>query len=260
MRSRCSAISTPRSASGGQVRRSECVEAAGVGLDGAVAAQEDPAEADADLGQTLAGRDHQRGQEVAAGVVAGLAHRDLRAGEHHGLGQAFEHERQCRGGVGHGVGAVEHDEAVMGLVVPGDDLTDRVPIPWRHVAAVEQPVELVNHELRHALAAQLRHRPHQLGQQARRRLVAFGASAHADRAAGIDHVDAARHGRTKLEVDALAGDGGVPRASGIGGEDQGGIGGQREPGTLRQLALELARRPAGIAQDRHRLARPPTAG
>ena len=39
-----------------EVRRGEGVEAAGVGLDGAVAAQEDPAEADADLGQTVAGR------------------------------------------------------------------------------------------------------------------------------------------------------------------------------------------------------------
>jgi transcriptional regulator with XRE-family HTH domain len=80
-----------------EVGRVEGVQGGGADLDGAVAAQELAVEAEEDLGEIRHAGDEQGADEIASGVVAQLADRDLRAGRDHGLGQSLEHERERRG-------------------------------------------------------------------------------------------------------------------------------------------------------------------
>ncbi len=63
------------------------------------------------------GGDNQCRQEVVSAVTAQLKDGDLRAGKDDRLSQVFHHERQCGGGVRHGVRAVEDDKSVVLLVL-----------------------------------------------------------------------------------------------------------------------------------------------
>ena len=53
-----------------------------------------------------------------------------------GLARFSQHKRQGGGRVGHGVGAVEHHEAVVGAVVVGYSLGDGSPMVGIHVARI----------------------------------------------------------------------------------------------------------------------------
>ncbi len=71
----------------------------------------------ANLWDVVVGGDNQCRQEVVSTVTAQLKDGDLRASKDDWLGQVFHHERQCRGGVRHGVGTVEDDKTVVLLVL-----------------------------------------------------------------------------------------------------------------------------------------------
>lgn len=66
--------------------------------------------------------------QVFAPVGAQHADRNLAAGEDDGFGQVFEQEAQGRSGVGHRVGAVQHDEPVVAGVVVADDRRQVEPV------------------------------------------------------------------------------------------------------------------------------------
>ena len=132
----------------GVVERLEGIELVGTLLGGAVATQQVSVEEDAHFrhpGVPLAvpGRGYLDGSdEVFLAVGAELADGELAACEDDGFGQVLHHVRKSRGGVGHRVGAVQHDEAVELVVAVGYHVAQPRPVLWRHVAAVDWRLEL----------------------------------------------------------------------------------------------------------------------
>ena len=183
----------------GVVERLEGVELLGALLRGAVAAQQVASEADAHLGHEgsalgiLRRGDLDGGDEVLLAVGAELSDGQLRAGEDDGLREVLEHVGEGRGSVGHRVGAVEHDEAVVVVVVVGDAVGDVGPAGGRHVARVDGRRELEGVD-RGVELLELGHMVQQVleveGLKGARQRVAV----HADGAAGVDEKDFAAHG------------------------------------------------------------------
>ena len=149
-------------------------------------------------------RDEQRGDEVLPRVVAHLAERNLRSGDDHRLRQAVEHERQRRGRVGHRVGAVENEKAVVVVVVLGDVAGDLGPLGRSHVRRVEQRLVLVHQSGRHRSLPKLRHRFHLMLQISRLRVIAVAGVAHTDGSAGVRDVDALSHARSLMPAPSSA--------------------------------------------------------
>lgn len=117
----------------GIIERAECVEVFGVDFGGAVAAHQFVLEEDADFGDDggavgmFSGGYLDGGDEVFLSVGAEHTDGELRTGQDDGLCQVFEHEAEGRGGIGHGVGAVQDDEAVEAVVVVIDDFYNLRP-------------------------------------------------------------------------------------------------------------------------------------
>ena len=116
----------------GIVVGTESVEVVGIDLAGAVAAQQVVFEKDTHLGYDglsvlLGGSYLDGGDEVLLAIGAQHADRELRAGQDDGFAQVFEHEAQGRGGVRHGVGSMQHYEAVVVGVVVGNRFHDLHP-------------------------------------------------------------------------------------------------------------------------------------
>ena len=161
----------------------------GVALGGAIAAQQPPVEAHADLGN-VARRQIHGVDEVASRVGPDLAERPLRAGQHHRAVEPAQRERQRRRGVGHGVGAVDDHHAVVMDARRRDLVGERAPLVGAHVRRVEVAQDPRRH------LGQRR----QLG-HARQDLVSVGvglegaraARRHAERAAGVEEQDALLH-------------------------------------------------------------------
>ena len=147
------------------VERLEGAEVRGADLRRAVAAPQMAPEGDGHLlHHGLAGLgtgrgDLQRRDEVLGAVLADLADGQLASREHHRFGQTRQHERERRGGVGHGIGAVQHDEAVEVLVTVGDHGRYPSPAGRVHVRGVDGRVHLHVIEIE-AEAPDLRHVPH----------------------------------------------------------------------------------------------------
>lgn len=168
----------------GVVGRVEGVELGGGKFAAAVAAQQALAEVEADFADGLVGSEVQGAFDVVEGVAVGFDERDLGAGEDHRLVRAAEHEGQRRGAPGHGVGAVQDDEA--GVVVPVIEQRagDHRPVAGAQVGAVDGwqfddvVVGLAGAGTGFQLLAQAvretRHGP-----------VAVGCGGHADGAAGV---------------------------------------------------------------------------
>ena len=126
----------------GVVVGAECVEVLGAALGGAVGAEQAVLEVERHLGHDgpplvpgsgdLDGRD-----EVLASVGAQHADRNLAAGEDDGLGEVLEQKAQRRSGVGHGVGAVQDDEAVVAGVVVADELREGDPVGGSDVRRID---------------------------------------------------------------------------------------------------------------------------
>ena len=129
-------------AGGGQrrvVRRAEGVETRGVYLLAAVAPEKLRIEADAHLRHhrvsVLAERRRQfdTRQQVLLAVGAELSDRQLRTGQNHRFREVLEHERERRCRVRHSVGAVQHHESVVFVVVVGYDAYKLSPSTQAHV-------------------------------------------------------------------------------------------------------------------------------
>lgn len=145
----------------------ERIEALRMGLGGAVATHEFALEKDAHLahegltvGLTCGGY-LDGGKEVFLAIGAYLANGELRACEDDGLREVFEHKAQCRGGVRHGVCAVEDHKAIIVSIVVANDVCQLHPAfggdvgrvdGWRERIVVEVVAKLddlwhVVHEL-----------------------------------------------------------------------------------------------------------------
>ena len=138
------------------------------------------------------GRDFEGRDEVALGVGAVGPHRHLRPREHHRLAQVLENVAERGRRVGHGVGAVQHHEAVEVGVVPADEPGQKQPVGRRHVAAVDGFGQAEQFEAE-GQAGELGHlavEPAELhGHQ-----VAGAAQGHAHGAAGVDDEQARGRG------------------------------------------------------------------
>ena len=88
--------------------------------------------------------DLQRRDEVLSTVLADLADGQLASREHHRFGQTGQHERERRGGVGHGVCAMQDDEACILVVVVADDAYQFAPGIGVHVRGIHGRVELIS--------------------------------------------------------------------------------------------------------------------
>ena len=131
----------------GEVVRAEGIEAFGVDFHGAVAAQQAAFEEDTHLRHhgspvlILCGGNFDAGQEIFLAVGAQLSDGELRAGDDNGFAEVFEHETQGRGCVGHRVRAVQQHEAVVGIVMVGNDMRHLHPVARFHVAGIYGRVE-----------------------------------------------------------------------------------------------------------------------
>ena len=133
----------------GIIEGAEGVEILGIYLGGPVAPHQFVFEEDADFGYhgrtvgTAGGGNFDGGDEVLLAVRAQGADGQLRAGQDDRLAQVFQHEAQGRGGIGHGVCAVQDDKAVEALVVIVYDFDYLGPHQRLHVRRIDGRVELV---------------------------------------------------------------------------------------------------------------------
>ena len=129
---------------GGVVIAEEGIEFGGTYLGAAVATVEVVLEEETDLGdERFAARGEFEGtDDVLAAIAADDTHRKLAAGEDDRLGEVFEHEAERRGGVGHSVGAMEDDEAIIVVVLAFDGFGYVDPRGGSHVGRVDDALEL----------------------------------------------------------------------------------------------------------------------
>ena len=136
------------------VERVEGIEAVGILFCRTVATQQLATEVDTHLRHPRpsvlsVGRcQFDAGHEVLLAVGAQLSQRQLRSGEDDGLGEVLEHEGERRCRVGHRVGAVQNDEAVVAVVVAGNDLHQLGPRARTDVTGVDGRRELVHIDAR----------------------------------------------------------------------------------------------------------------
>ncbi len=126
----------------------------------------------------------QGGDEILLSVGAHLAYRQLWAGDDHRLVKVGQHERESRCRVGHGVGAVEHDESVIALIVVGYGQGDVAPPVGIHVRRVDRrELYVVDMIVKHL---HLRHIVHQMCEIEGLESMGLGVLDHSDGASGVD--------------------------------------------------------------------------
>lgn len=101
---------------GAAVRWRKSPQGANTGLHGAVASKEHVPKKHSDFLNVAVARQYEGGQEIALAVAASLHHWYLRAGDHHGLGESFQHEGKGRGREGQGVCSMQHHKSVKEAV------------------------------------------------------------------------------------------------------------------------------------------------
>ena len=175
----------------------ECGELLGALLDGAVGTDQPVLEVERYLGyerslRVVRSGDFDRRDKVLASVGAQYADRDLAAGENHGLGQVFEHETQCRCGVGHGVRAVQYDEPVVAGVVVADQLGQRRPVCRGDVRRVDHGIHRQHVDV-HVEPLERREFIVDAAEVERHQGAGFGIVLHADGTARIDDQDRRFH-------------------------------------------------------------------
>ena len=131
---------------------------------------------------------HGRDQIIPS-VAAQLVKRDLGAGENHWLFQVFQHERQRRGRVGHGIGPVHDDKTVVVSILLRDQRADLVPLLHGDVRGIQNRRHLLKVPFRHARMPQLGDFVERSLQIARLRRIAVLGRHHADGPAGVDDQD-----------------------------------------------------------------------
>ena len=138
----------------GIVKRVERIETIGILLRRTVAAQQSAVEINAHLGHHGAIVSvMQRGQldarnEVLASVGSQLSNGQLAPREDDRLCEIFQHKRQRRSRVGHGVGAVQNDKTIILCIARGDNINQLHPKGRRHIARIDGLRKLVNINLR----------------------------------------------------------------------------------------------------------------
>ena len=110
--------------------------------------------------------------------------------------QILEHEGEGRGGVGHGVGAVKDNEAVVVVVVVGDAPGNVCPVVRVHVGGVDRRMELdvVDDVVQHLDLGDILDEMSEVEGLEGLGLRVFN---HTDGSAGIDYEDAWFHTRTR---------------------------------------------------------------
>ncbi len=164
---------------------------------GSVPPDEAGPEVDRHLGDVVGPGEDDRRDDVLATIGAHVPHRELGAGEDHGLGQPVQQEAEGRGGVGHGVGAVEHHEAVVVVVAPDHGAGDPDPIVGPHLGAVEERLHPLDGDLGHLPTVQLGHRRQGLLDEPFAHGQPRASGRHADGSARVQQTDApvaCRHG------------------------------------------------------------------
>ncbi len=132
----------------GVVAALEGVEVVGAALGGAVATPQEVLEQNGYLAyhrqaEAVGGGCYlQGGDEILLTVGADFAYWQLRAGDNHRLAQVFEHERQSRSRVGHGVGAMQNHETVVTVIILDYASGNILPVGGMHVAGIERRLEL----------------------------------------------------------------------------------------------------------------------
>ena len=132
-----------------KIVRSESVEVVGIALRHPVASVEFSTKADTDFGNTSSaefvtvGSKFDSRDEVFLAVGTQHADGQLAACENDGLAEIFQHDRQSRGCVSHGVGAVQNDKAVVLLIAVGDDAHQFGPQLRLHITRVDRRVKLI---------------------------------------------------------------------------------------------------------------------
>ena len=119
------------------VHTNERVKAHGALLAGARAGNGHATKYDRDVVRMLIERIEQALIQVELGVGKGIAHGLLRAGEHDGLGAVLDKVGERRGGIAHGVRAMQDHEAIVVGVALDDDIADTHPVAGTHIGAVD---------------------------------------------------------------------------------------------------------------------------
>ena len=104
-------------------------------------------EGDCDFPQRRTAYKAQRGLDVGEGVGLALDKRNLGSGQDDRLREVAQHERQCRGGVGHGVGAVENDERIVVVPSVNQMRGNSGPITRRGLRTVDRNTECLDFEI-----------------------------------------------------------------------------------------------------------------
>ena len=144
---------------------------------------------DGAAGLVLVGGNLDAGEEVFLTVGAKLEDGELGAGDDDGLAEVLEHKTEGGGGEGHGIGAVENDEAVVAVVAVGYHAGQFHPVLGLHIARVDGRVE--GGEVDVVLeAAELGHMAAEVRQVEVFEGARLGVFHHADGTAGVDDEDA----------------------------------------------------------------------
>ena len=120
----------------GVINAGKGLKALGIGLSCARAEDDLAVEYDLNAARAVAGVKESVGQ-VALGVGAVKPDGLLRARDNDGLGAVLDQIAEGRGGVGHGVGAVRNDEAVVLVIMRADGLRESQPVLGADVGAVQ---------------------------------------------------------------------------------------------------------------------------
>ena len=163
------------------------------GFDSTVSPNQMVAEIQAYLVDVAVGRNHQGGDQIVPPIGTELVQGNLRAGENNRFLQTFQHEGQGRGAVGHGVGAVENDEAVVALVVLFNGVGHPVPLHVGDVGRIQKRIVFDEIPLRHGIGIQIPNLLQFAGKISLLRLVAVPGRYHADGAAGVNNADSFVH-------------------------------------------------------------------
>ncbi len=140
-----------------EVRRGKSIKAIRMRFGGTVATIQAVVKEQAHFINREVGGHVQGIEQVDLPVGTQLRQGDLRAGHDHRFTEVFQHERERRGGKRHGVGAMQDHETIILIVVRLDVVGDMLPVFRGHVGRVHQRVILVNGEIRHLRAMELRH-------------------------------------------------------------------------------------------------------
>ena len=128
---------------------------------------------------------NQKGcDDVVAGVVADFAQRDLGSGQDYRLRVSPQHEGERRGGIGHCVGTVQDDKAIVGVVVFGDHTSNFIPFQYRDIGGIQKRVHVNDIPIGHTIGIEFGDLFEKVVKSLSLRRIAMGSCNHSDGPAG----------------------------------------------------------------------------